>query len=728
MRPLELSMQNFQVWTSVTIDFRNLSCAVISGPNGSGKSAIFDGILFALYGQATKAGAKGMDEYITTGRTELRVEFVFEVTGRTYKVVRSRGREKNLLDLFELMDAEGMLKDWRAMSASTPTETQAKIEALVRMDYRTFTASSIVLQNQADAFTRGMQDADRRQVLSRILGLDMYDELLRAAKAEIKAKTPITDQIELKVRELGAGDSPEALQPLLDAAKAELKSATEELQKALREYNGAQARAVQVPIVRSQVEDEEKRVGSYEAQAKKAEAEIAEAQAEIGQMKATLSKKAEVDSAQEDADLLKPMLEEAEEAAREQIRLNKRIAEVTRAASDWQAKHRENLAKAEMAIANAKRVAGDIDTVPCAGCGLRDEGPCQDECKYLKDAIAARDSLPSLEAALVELQKEQSPQTDEVSMLEQALAALGYDTDAHAELRRSMAEAERKLGAKPAIAKAEAGIEAAEKLIKEATKRKDEALNDMGTSRRKLNELRSRLKELEPLAAEVIEKKRVLDVETSKEADCRTKVAKLEQRLSDAQKNVVEKRKAEERLAQARQELQALEVLAQAFGPKGIPSAIQKNVVPEIEILANKMLERLTKGRFQVELKTEKEGKTTGTEQDILKVVAYDRGIERGYLTYSGAEKFMIDIALRCAISHFLANRAGAEVRLFILDEGIGCCDASNRDAVLGALLEIAKDFGLVLVITHLDELKDAFPQRIEVKPGPEGSTVEVVM
>ena len=43
------------------------------------------------------------------------------------------------------------------------------------------------------------------------------------------------------------------------------------------------------------------------------------------------------------------------------------------------------------------------------------------------------------------------------------------------------------------------------------------------------------------------------------------------------------------------------------------------------------------------------------------------------------------------------------------------------------AINAIQDDFARVLVITHIDELKDAFPARIEVTKTPDGSVVEVV-
>jgi exonuclease SbcC len=169
------------------------------------------------------------------------------------------------------------------------------------------------------------------------------------------------------------------------------------------------------------------------------------------------------------------------------------------------------------------------------------------------------------------------------------------------------------------------------------------------------------------------------------------------------------------------------EVLDQACGKKaGVPALIVENAVPEIERLANEMLTKMAGGRLQVRLDTQAEGKTTGTMQEVLRITVLDGGMERPYQTYSGAERFMVDLALRVALSKFLAHRAGAEIKLFVLDEGLGACDQANRQAVMQAIQAVAREFGKVLVITHIAELQDALPQRIEVTKGPDGSKVKV--
>ena len=72
------------------------------------------------------------------------------------------------------------------------------------------------------------------------------------------------------------------------------------------------------------------------------------------------------------------------------------------------------------------------------------------------------------------------------------------------------------------------------------------------------------------------------------------------------------------------------------------------------------------------------------------------------------------------------ARRAGAPLQTLILDEGFGTQDPRGREAIVDAIQTISEDFALILVITHIEELKEAFQTRIEVVKGPNGSTFTV--
>ncbi|MEJ2302184.1 MAG: hypothetical protein P8Y14_11720, partial [Anaerolineales bacterium] len=71
--------------------------------------------------------------------------------------------------------------------------------------------------------------------------------------------------------------------------------------------------------------------------------------------------------------------------------------------------------------------------------------------------------------------------------------------------------------------------------------------------------------------------------------------------------------------------------------------------------------------------------------------------------------------------------RAGARLQTLVIDEGFGSQDAQGRQRLIEAINMIREDFAKVLVITHIDELKDAFPVRIEVEKTGRGSVVRVI-
>jgi exonuclease SbcC len=98
----------------------------------------------------------------------------------------------------------------------------------------------------------------------------------------------------------------------------------------------------------------------------------------------------------------------------------------------------------------------------------------------------------------------------------------------------------------------------------------------------------------------------------------------------------------------------------------------------------------------------------------------------RAYENYSGGEQFRVNFAIRIALSKLLARRAGAQLQTLVVDEGFGTQDALGRERLVAAINAVQDDFELILVITHIEELKDAFPARIEVVKTPDGSQVWV--
>ncbi len=183
MIPLKLSVRNFLCYRDDVppLDLRGVHVACLCGANGHGKSALLDAMTWCLWGQA-RTGSRNHNSLIAYGETECRVELDFEAKAQTYRAIRRRrsaGQGRTELDLFVLDDADQP----RAVTGNTVNETNARIRNLVGMDYDTFVNSAFLLQGRSDEFTR-KTPSERKEVLSSILGLALYEILQAAARGK----------------------------------------------------------------------------------------------------------------------------------------------------------------------------------------------------------------------------------------------------------------------------------------------------------------------------------------------------------------------------------------------------------------------------------------------------------------------------------------------------------------------------------------------------------------
>ncbi len=161
--------------------------------------------------------------------------------------------------------------------------------------------------------------------------------------------------------------------------------------------------------------------------------------------------------------------------------------------------------------------------------------------------------------------------------------------------------------------------------------------------------------------------------------------------------------------------------LYQAFGRSGVPAMLIDAAVPRIEAEANLLLARMTDSRLAVKLETQRV-RQSGNIAETLDILVSDELGSRSYDLFSGGEAFRINLALRIALSKVLAQRMGLPLPTLFIDEGFGTQDAAGRERIVDALASIQDDFEKIIVITHLDDLKDLFPVRIEVLKSGDGS------
>ncbi len=852
MIPVKLTLHNFMCYADETLDFTGIHTASICGDNGSGKSAIIDALTWALWGEARGTD----DELMRAGAPEMSVELDFIAGESRYRILRKRARSRKtgaagtpLLELM-VMAPDG----FRLVSGNTKGQTQQEITNVLKLDYRTFINSALLLQGRANEFTRA-NPAKRKDVLAKLLGLDRYDELEKRAKERAdgfeRHRTELEAQLETINAELERKPDYEVELKEAQSALAQIGGQVREKESSLtalrrlsEAFNIKQARLDQLikhildnqgttdklrrlleqrreriercrqlidrrqeiergyaafqaaRKARDEWEDKLKRHSKLNDDRYRLERAIEQAgqsltsqlailNSEIARLKARHDELRALRLALENARQESARLDE-EEAAIKQLALavqelqnrvhvldsaGSRLANeikasdeklgllhtggarcplcdselgaeaynlvVSKYAAEKEAKIREQSANLAEARQKRQLIAEQEDARRRREAALK-----QNRHAALGKLATLARSISEAEQAGVEIEVKNQAVTDiqsrlarrdfaaaaqaELAKLDTELAALSYNPDEHehalqklAELQpyerqqRHLEEAERSFAFETdQAAQAEKQIEAI-----------DTSLTDDYRTRAALqDELKTRAEVEHQLNEAQITYRAALD----EQLRAQERLGAASRKLADCAALEQNKAGKEEEFRQTAKEEGLYRELAKAFGQNGIQAQLIEMSLPAIEEQANQLLARMTDNRMHVKIVPQRPKKSGAGVIETLDIRIMDEASERNYDMFSGGEAFRIDFAIRIALSRVLTGRAGAPLDTLIIDEGFGTQDTTGLERLREAIITIQEDFKKILVITHVEELRDAFQTRIDVTKNEDGSRLTV--
>ena len=352
-----------------------------------------------------------------------------------------------------------------------------------------------------------------------------------------------------------------------------------------------------------------------------------------------------------------------------------------------------------------------------------------------RDLDESQRALAQLESAIRELDvverslRDESFASEERTALDAESTALDYDLETHRlaqqEVKRlePQAELHRKLmEALEALPREQEALEAARQSL---TRRRDEALQD----RTRQTELQGQLASLPGFESDLHASESVL-----RDLESRKKEAEIQRGVVIEQLQRLERLETE--FTQLKSSLGSLvdqkavyDELVVAFGRNGIQALVIETAIPQLQNDANELLGRLTENRMSLKLQLQegRRERRMGLPSEELEIKIADEVGTRSYETFSGGEAFRINFALRIALSKLLARRSGAPLPILFIDEGFGSQDYTGQERLKEAIQSIQSDFQKIIVITHVDQVKESFPTRIEVTKTGAGSTFVVV-
>lgn len=236
--------------------------------------------------------------------------------------------------------------------------------------------------------------------------------------------------------------------------------------------------------------------------------------------------------------------------------------------------------------------------------------------------------------------------------------------------------------------------------------------------------LQEKIEELENINYERINKlKQEIINLNGKENECISKIAILKDRLQQIDEYIVKIKQLNKEIKELSLSIEDYKSLVSAFGKDGIPSFIIENTLPNIAEEINNLLKELTDNKISISFIIQKETKAK-TMIDTLDIVVNESSVNRKYETFSGGEKFRIDFASHIGLSRFLAKRAGANIDLFVLDENLGSQDETAKQIFIQCINKLTTYFKQIFIITHINDIKDAFTNKLIVKKNEQGSYI----
>ena len=354
--------------------------------------------------------------------------------------------------------------------------------------------------------------------------------------------------------------------------------------------------------------------------------------------------------------------------------------------------------------------------------------------QYIFDAEETRKTLPNLalvrdEAQRVAASGEFALETRaKIAKFEAALAKLAHVEADHAAVKAelSVLEPSERLHialehAQTALKAAEVGITRAQRALQTRQAGRDAAQEQL----QGLADVSGELAQLEARGQQIRDLGKACQAEEQAVAQ---DIGRRQQTLTRFEEQKVVRADKAKRFADAKYDQEVHTRLTEAFGKKGVQALIIENAIPELAEETNRILDRLTDGGMSLYFDTLRESKTKKDGPiETLDIKVSDNLGTRPLEMYSGGEGFRAAFALRIALSKLLARRAGARLQTLIIDEGFGSQDAKGREKLVDCLDAIKGDFERIIVITHIDELKDAFATRVEITKTPSGSQITVM-
>lgn len=684
MKLIKIIVDNFASYKHEEIDFNNYGNGpfLLCGENGAGKSTVIEMITVAIFNRCaiTDSKGSGLDELITSGEDSFKIDFTFEQNGNEYEIIRERNKKSQKLKFFVNGEQQkGKL-----------TEVQNMINSIVKLSYETFIDSVIIGQNKSSSFME-KSASERKSVFTEILGLDQYEVMesyVKDLKKELNSTIKFNQEKLSKLENIISNK---------DSFENELNNITFELpdiEKEISKYEKMLEKELSEKAVYEQMKKQQdmikNRKNQIELKINSVNNNILKGKSILEELNSKVFTNKNYDN-------------EIQTLREEVNNLRKNDREISNKKAEYNSEKNMN----ENTIKNIKNKGNRLKNYGeaiCEFCGqqITEEYKSSHLSELLKQIKELKSKNEDLDNKISNLSNESSTMINDIRIKENKINTL----------IREKSEFEK--------------IEI-----------KKQNVND------KLNDLNNQLNELLNEKEEFNNVQEIdLEFKTFKDNEYRIKLNSLRNNYNIKSSRISVLNNELERIKNVINEYTLLkqenednkilyrryEELQKAYSKDGIPALIIDSVIPQLEVEINKYLNILSDGKISMMFKTQDTNKSGNTKETLDIIVSDQAGNVRPYNLFSGGQKMRISVAMRIALSKMLATRNNTSIDFFFIDEAMSPLDEAGKSAFLDTINIISTMFPQIFVISHIDDIKEAFSKKLLVTNNPnEGSKIKLV-
>lgn len=653
MRLVSLNLKNYRQFKEAAIEFPDGVIGII-GLNGVGKSSLVESIAWALYGNiAARTEKEGIKRVGAPAAANVEVELELEINAVPYRTSRAL-RGVNQI-------GQALLLSQNKIMAESVKGVDAEINYILGMDCKAFYTSFFAKQKELNALTV-YTPAERKNVIIRMLRIDAIDKVIDLIRSETREK----------------------------------KLEAEVLKKSLKDENLLESERL---AKQKELKQEEDKLKKYEEKCKELEIELDKFKDRFIEERKTYEQYHELDKkiSQLEARLvgLRKREEELSQELSQIIKMEKEIKLVEKDAKEY-----EILEKRDREL--------DISEKTEQRMRERRKKELEEELKKIAEdekRVKPGDPCPTCGQAIKDFEKLKEHFAKEKEKIKLEINALKkpYDLEEHRKVKEAL-KVKREVYEK--YPKLLAKVEKKDEIQKSSEQIQNE-INTFG------NELTKTINQQKEIPYDEKEHQRITSLHDQTKLKLDAAYAQRNKEKIDQTAFKKELEKIEEEIKSVRFAKENIQNLLKEQEKKNklvqIMTEYRTHLIsrirPELSSVAGHLFSQLTDGKYQgIELDEEYE------------MYIYEGGIKYPLPRFSGGETDLANLCLRLAISQLIAGSSGIEGGFIILDEIFGSQDLIRKSSIINTLQQLSKQFRQIILITHVEEIKDSFEHIIEVQ------------